>query len=454
MHEPKGGSLRCVPLPVQLQVDPERHPRLGIAQLDLGRLHARRREADDNVGPPVIGDGVSDQHVPQFAPPRDVSLSFAREEAASTHQRYGLLSRPQWSFFSFVSNIPASMLRRGLGVAAVLLVFAAPARAGTLGLAEVRSADGTLIGKAGAGAYAYPADGSILRIGSSRADAARVDLRDVSMFNGRITVRRLVVPSRGLGGARIDGLVVDGTGYVVGPNAIIPLDGGSYVVALQEAVSPGRTGSGLVGLRAFVSDPSLGLAPGTQLLVGLARAAHPDSSTSRAAAVLGLPQLPAAQASMSGVPTFLARDILPPTNTLGGQAVALAYRYLGVPYVWGGESPSGFDCSGLTMYVYGQLGIKLGHYTGFQYYAGLRVPRDELEPGDLVFFHANSAGVPGHEGMYIGNGSFIHAPHTGDVVRISSLFETRYALAYVGAVRPYAAGAAPASLSTWTSLSG
>jgi cell wall-associated NlpC family hydrolase len=346
------------------------------------------------------------------------------------------------------------MLRRGLGVAAVLLVFASPARAGTLGLAEVRSADGTLIGKAGAGAYAYPADGSILRIGSSRADAARVELRDISMFNGRITVRRLVVPSRGLGGARIDGLVVDGTGYVVGPNAIIPLDGGSYVVALQEAVSPGRSGSGLVGLRAFVSDPSLGLAPGTQLLVGLARAAHPDSAISRAAAVLGLPQLPAAQASMSGVPTFLARDILPPTDTLGGQAVALAYRYLGVPYVWGGESPSGFDCSGLTMYVYGQLGIKLGHYTGFQYYAGLRVPRDQLEPGDLVFFDANSAGVPGHEGMYIGNGSFIHAPHTGDVVRISSLFETRYALAYVGAVRPYAAGAEPASLSAWTSLFG
>jgi cell wall-associated NlpC family hydrolase len=347
------------------------------------------------------------------------------------------------------------MLRRGLGVAAILLVFVAPARAaGTLGLAEVRSADGTLIGRAGAGAYSYPADGSILRIGWSRANAARVELRNVSMFNGRITVRRLVVPSRGLHGARIDGLVVDGTGYVVGPNAIIPLDGGSYIVALQEAVSPGRTGSGLVALRAFVSDPSLGLAPGTQLLVGLARAARPDSSTSRAAALLGLPQLPAAQASMAGVPTFLEPDILPPTNTLGGQAVALAYRYLGIPYVWGGESPSGFDCSGLTMYVYGQLGIKLGHYTGFQYYSGLHVPRDRLQPGDLVFFHANSAGVPQHEGMYIGNGSFIHAPQTGDVVKISSLFETRYALAYVGAVRPYAAGNSPSSLSTWASVSG
>ncbi|MDX6435220.1 MAG: peptidoglycan DL-endopeptidase CwlO [Gaiellaceae bacterium] len=347
------------------------------------------------------------------------------------------------------------MLRRGLGLAALLLVFAAPAHgAGTLGLAEVRSADGTLIGKAGGGAYAYPADGSVLRIGSSRANAARVELRDISMFNGRVTVRRLVVPARGLAGASVQGLVVDGTSYVVGPNALIPLDGGSYIVALQEAVSPGRTGSGLVGLRAFVSDPSLGLAPGTQLLVGLARAAHPDSSTSKAAAVLGLPQLPAAQASLAGVPTFLESNILPPTNTLGGQAVALAYRFLGVPYVWGGESPSGFDCSGLTMYVYGQLGIKLGHYTGFQYYAGLRVTRDQLEPGDLVFFHANSAGVPQHEGMYIGNGSFIHAPHTGDVVKISSLFDTRYALAYLGAVRPYAAGMKSSPLPSWESVSG
>jgi hypothetical protein len=344
------------------------------------------------------------------------------------------------------------MLRRAAGVAFVLLCFAAPARAGTLGLAEVRSTDGTLIGRADAGAYGYPADGSVLRIGSSRATAARVELRNVSMFNGRVTVRRIIVPARGLKGARLDGLVVDGTGYVVGANAIISLDGGSYLVALQEAVSPGRTGSGLVALRAYVSDPSLGLAPGTQLLVGLARAAHPAASTSRAAVVLGLPQLPAAQASLAGVPAFVTPDI--PTNTLGGQAVALAYRFLGVPYVWGGASPAGFDCSGLTMYVYAELGIKLGHYTGFQYYQGRRVPRDQLQPGDLIFFHANSSGVPGHEGMYIGNGSFIHAPHTGDVVRISSLFETRYALSYVGAVRPYAAGASSSPFSSWNSASG
>ena len=362
-------------------------------------------------------------------------------------------SHPHSPFAQQPTRLSAPMFRRTAGLVLFVLVFAAPAHAGTLGLAEVRSGDGTLLGKAGPGRFAYPSDGSVLRIGSARVTAARVELRNVTMFNGRVTVRRLVVPARGLAGARIDGLVIDGTGYVVGPNALIPLGGGSYLVALQEAVSPGRTGSGLVALRAFVSDPSLGLAPGTQLLVGLARAARPNATSSVAAAVLGLPQLPAAQASMDGVPTFITPDI--PTNTLGGQAVAIAYRFLGVPYVWGGATPGGFDCSGLTMYVYAQLGIKLGHFTGFQYYEGRRVPRDQLQPGDLVFFHANSIGVPGHEGIYIGNGSFIHAPHTGDVVKISSLFETRYALSYVGAVRPYAAGtSSSSSFSTWTSASG
>lgn len=351
----------------------------------------------------------------------------------------------------------AAMLRRAAAVAFVFFVIAGPANAATLGLAEVRSSDGTLIGKAGAGEYLYPSDGSILRIGSARVNAARVELRNVSMFNGRVTVKRIVVPARGLIGARINGLVVDGKSYVVGPNAIIPLAGGSYLVALQEAVSPGRTGSGLVALRAFVSDPSLGLAPGTQLLVGLARAAHPEAGASDAAAVLGLPQLAAAQASLAGVPMFLEPgnfDLPVPPNTLGGQAVALAYRFLGVPYVWGGATPQGFDCSGLTMYVYGQLGIKLGHYTGFQYYGGRHIPPDQLQPGDLVFFHANGAGVPQHEGMYIGSGSFIHAPQTGDFVKVSSLYETKYALAYVGAVRPYAAGAVRSPFSPWTGVSG
>ena len=120
---------------------------------------------------------------------------------------------------------------------------------------------------------------------------------------------------------------------------------------------------------------------------------------------------------------------VPPSSTLGGQAVAIAEQYLGVPYVWGGASPSGFDCSGLTMYVYAQLGVSLPHNAAAQYGMGTPVPRDALEPGDLVFFDGL-----GHVGIYVGGGSFIHAPHTGTVVQISSL-SGWYSSEYVGARR-------------------
>jgi peptidoglycan DL-endopeptidase CwlO len=120
---------------------------------------------------------------------------------------------------------------------------------------------------------------------------------------------------------------------------------------------------------------------------------------------------------------------IPPSSTLGGQAVAIAMQYLGTPYAWGGSSPSGFDCSGFTMYVWGQLGVSLPHNALAQYSYGTAVPSNALEPGDLVFFDGL-----GHVGIYVGNGAFIHSPHTGDVVRISSL-SGYYSDNYVGARR-------------------
>jgi cell wall-associated NlpC family hydrolase len=112
-----------------------------------------------------------------------------------------------------------------------------------------------------------------------------------------------------------------------------------------------------------------------------------------------------------------------------GGVVAIALQYLGVPYVWGGSSPSsGFDCSGFTSYVFAQVGVYLPHHAASQYGMGVPVPYDQLAPGDLVFF----SGL-GHVGIYIGGGQFVHAPHTGDVVKISSLGDRSGS--YVGARR-------------------
>ena len=119
----------------------------------------------------------------------------------------------------------------------------------------------------------------------------------------------------------------------------------------------------------------------------------------------------------------------PPPSRYGG-VVGIAMQYLGVPYVWGGASPSGFDCSGFIMFVFGQIGVSLPHHAASQYNAGSPVSREALEAGDLVFFDGL-----GHAGIYIGGDQFIHAPHTGDVVKISSLSESWYAGTYVGARR-------------------
>ncbi len=140
-------------------------------------------------------------------------------------------------------------------------------------------------------------------------------------------------------------------------------------------------------------------------------------------------------AASAPAPTYEAptSDVAPPPadGSRGAQVVAIAMQYLGIPYVWGGASPSqGFDCSGLTMYVFAQIGISLPHYAAAQYGMGVAVSKDQLAPGDLVFFRGL-----GHMGMYIGGGNFIHAPRTGDVVKISSLSESYYVSNWVGARR-------------------
>ncbi len=123
-------------------------------------------------------------------------------------------------------------------------------------------------------------------------------------------------------------------------------------------------------------------------------------------------------------------------SATGQEIVDYAMTFLGVNYVYGGTSPSGFDCSGLVYYCYRHFGYSINRTATAQSYNGVVVYSSDLQPGDLVFFSKTAGGSAiGHIGIYIGNGQFIHAPHTGDVVKISSLSQTYYKTHYWGARR-------------------
>jgi peptidoglycan DL-endopeptidase CwlO len=118
---------------------------------------------------------------------------------------------------------------------------------------------------------------------------------------------------------------------------------------------------------------------------------------------------------------------IPTANTVGAQALQAALSKRGDPYVWGAAGPGAFDCSGLVVWAYAQVGITLPHYTGSLWNSGVHVPRSDLEPGDLVFFYADIS----HVGIYIGDGLMIDAPDFGLTVRVEPVFWADF----VGAVR-------------------
>jgi cell wall-associated NlpC family hydrolase len=325
------------------------------------------------------------------------------------------------------------VIRRLLIAVAVALFLAPPALADPV--AQILKSNGKVIASANPGRFDFPKKtGALLHIGSSSVTSRGVEMKDVSLLGGRIQAVRMLVPPKAKK-VHIEGLYVDGQIVKAKVNKLVPLTASDYLITSQAAVGPKRR-IGVVGLRLSFGQAAFGLPAGTQFLVGLpARPEKKAQAVVRVVRAEADPLVVLGFGGLASLATFHPRDAFP-GGTIGQRAVAIAEQYLGIPYVYAGADPiTGFDCSGLTMYVYEQLGIHLQHWTGYQIHEGLPVPRWALQPGDLVFFY-DEGGIPGHVGIYIGNNQFIHAPHTGDVVKISSLDE-HYSSVYDGAVRPY-----------------
>ena len=121
------------------------------------------------------------------------------------------------------------------------------------------------------------------------------------------------------------------------------------------------------------------------------------------------------------------------TSFLRDELVKTAETFIGVPYLWGGNSvDTGFDCSGLTMTVYQLNGLDLPRHSGDQFETGMPVEREELQPGDLIFFHTRGNGKISHVGIFVGEDQFIHAPGTGKTIRRDFLSSAYYRTRYVG----------------------
>jgi peptidoglycan hydrolase-like protein with peptidoglycan-binding domain len=298
-------------------------------------------------------------------------------------------------------------------------------------LPQARVAGATLVVAAVAAALPVPG-GAHGRVKGSGAAEVRVELLRMGSRGAAVAKlqRRLGVAADGIFGpitrARVrafqkrHGLLVDG---IVGPQTRAALYHRSpeprivrawWVVQVQRAL--GVTVDGLYGpvsraaVRAFqkrhglVVDGIVG--PQTLGALGIRRE------------------------SKAAKPAPSKKSSKPPSSR-GARVAALAQRYLGIPYRWGGESPAtGFDCSGFVYYVFSRVGVSLPRVVSAQYRVGKPVARRALRPGDIVFFDGL-----GHDGIYIGGGRFVHSPHSGDVVKISSLGESWYRSRWVGARR-------------------
>jgi len=194
-----------------------------------------------------------------------------------------------------------------------------------------------------------------------------------------------------------------------------------------------------------LSDPYL-LQPGQKVVIPGASAAHTTSAAAASPAPAAQPAVvaPAPTPRPAPRPVIVARPAPvvhaaapAPRTSSGWSIVAIASRYLGIPYVWGGTSPGGFDCSGLVWYVYQRAGMGVPRDLYGQLQSGTRVARSNLLPGDIVFFSNTYEAGLSHDGIYIGGGRFINAVDYGIGVAVSSLNDSYWSAHYYGASRPW-----------------
>jgi cell wall-associated NlpC family hydrolase len=214
--------------------------------------------------------------------------------------------------------------------------------------------------------------------------------------------------------------------------------GGDFAASLAQATGSGTSGDLFADAIAADADPSAddlssslsSTDPSSDPLDGVTSAAGSSGSESELLSLLvaalgsqaGSPG--GSEAVEPGVATGTPTTTTAPGGVTGSDVVAEAEQFEGTPYVWGGSSPSGFDCSGLVQYVYGQLGVSLPRTSEEQADVGTPVASlSAAQPGDLLFFAGSdgTASSPGHVGIYVGNGQMIDAPHTGTTVQVQSV---------------------------------
>lgn len=213
-------------------------------------------------------------------------------------------------------------------------------------------------------------------------------------------------------GKRLSALAGSGVALTVVAAAAVPASADATVAKqIATSVDSGQLAKGTVEKLTVNQEVTSGVAEPTQSNVAAKVSAAPAPASATASAATQNTQ----RSSSESAETFVGRDL----GKADGTAVGIAMQYQGVPYVWGGMSPSGFDCSGLVSYVYAQLGKPLPHSSAAIGRMGTSLPLSQAQPGDILWH-------PGHVAIYVGGGKIIHAPKPGDRVKVAPIYRNAW----------------------------